>query len=121
MQGRLEAWRDRLEKRHDRERDDDQRADQAKLSSALNLPSHEINFADADKVRDTTGFVIGGVPPVGHKSPMRVLIDETLSRFDVVHAAAGTPHANFPIPFNQLTRITTGSLVDIVEEPSGRK
>jgi prolyl-tRNA editing enzyme YbaK/EbsC (Cys-tRNA(Pro) deacylase) len=52
---------------------------------------------DADYVREVTGFAIGGIPPLGHASPMQVFIDEDLLRFERVWAAAGTPRAVFEV------------------------
>lgn len=70
--------------------------------------------ADADFVREKTGFAIGGVPPVGHISPIRTLIDEDLLRFDRIWAAAGTPNAVFELSPSDLPRITGGAVVNIV-------
>jgi prolyl-tRNA editing enzyme YbaK/EbsC (Cys-tRNA(Pro) deacylase) len=53
--------------------------------------------AGADQVRQATGFSIGGVPPLGHDAELATTIDESLRRFDVVWAAAGTPHDVFAI------------------------
>lgn len=53
--------------------------------------------ARADRVRELTGFAIGGIPPLGHAQPLPTLIDVSFERFDVVWAAAGHPHAVFPI------------------------
>lgn len=94
----------------------DRRADNAKLARLLEVSKNQIRFADADTVREVTGFAIGGVPPVGHKNTMPTIIDETLGRFEVVHAAAGTPWANFPIAFDELVEVTGGQLADVVEE-----
>jgi orotate phosphoribosyltransferase len=69
--------------------------------------------ADADVVRESTGFPIGGVAPVGHPRQMRTLIDESLGRFDVVWAAAGTPHAVFPTSLPELEELTEGTVVDL--------
>jgi prolyl-tRNA editing enzyme YbaK/EbsC (Cys-tRNA(Pro) deacylase) len=52
---------------------------------------------DAAYVREATGFAIGGVPPLGHATPMQVFIDEDLLGYDVVWAAAGTPRAVFAV------------------------
>ncbi|AXI02018.1 YbaK/EbsC family protein [Aquirhabdus parva] len=57
----------------------------------------KIEKADADFVRNVTGFAIGGVPPVGHDSPLTVFVDEDLLQFDETWAAAGTPNAVFKI------------------------
>ncbi len=60
--------------------------------------------ADADFVRATTGFAIGGVSPVGHAQPPIALLDDSLWRFDRVWAAAGHPHAVFPLQPDDLVR-----------------
>ncbi len=94
----------------------DRRADQGKLARLLGISKNKIRFADAETVREVTGFAIGGVPPVGHKRNIPTLIDKSLSRFEVLHAAAGTPRANFPIRFDQLVEVTGGQLADVVED-----
>ena len=53
--------------------------------------------ASADRVREVTGFSIGGIPPLGHDRELNTTIDESLRRFDVVWAAAGTPHDVFGV------------------------
>ena len=53
--------------------------------------------ADADRVRAVTGFSIGGIPPLGHDTELETTIDESLRRFDVVWAAAGTHHDVFGV------------------------
>ena len=62
--------------------------------------------ADADQVRATTGYAIGGVPPFGHDQPVRTWLDPHLLSFDVVWAAAGTPRHVFPIAPAQLVALT---------------
>ena len=52
---------------------------------------------DAAYVREVTGYAIGGIPPLGHASPMQMFIDADLLRYDVVWAAAGTPRAVFSV------------------------
>ena len=56
-----------------------------------------VGKADADFVRETTGYAIGGVPPLGHKRPLATFVDEDLLQFDQIWAAAGTPNAMFRI------------------------
>ncbi|MGH9224226.1 MAG: YbaK/EbsC family protein [Acidimicrobiales bacterium] len=68
---------------------------------------------DADTVRETTGYPVGGVPPFGHREPLRVFVDEDLLDYDEVWAAAGTPHVNFPISPNALLRATGGTVCDL--------
>jgi prolyl-tRNA editing enzyme YbaK/EbsC (Cys-tRNA(Pro) deacylase) len=57
------------------------------------LVGEPIACADANFVREVTGFAIGGVPPVRHKYPPTVLIDDTLAAFSEIWTAAGTPHS----------------------------
>ncbi len=73
---------------------------------ARNLGVTHLGRADADIVRTATGFAIGGVSPVAHPAPLRTIIDEALSAYDVVWAAAGHPHAVYPTTFKELLHIT---------------
>lgn len=72
---------------------------------------------DADAVRAATGYAIGGVPPFGHATNLRVFIDPDLLRYDgvndMVWAAAGTWNDNFAIAPNDLVRVSRGSVVDL--------
>jgi prolyl-tRNA editing enzyme YbaK/EbsC (Cys-tRNA(Pro) deacylase) len=72
---------------------------------------------DADVVREATGFPIGGVPPIGHSSPLRVFIDPDLLRYDTVWAAAGTWHDVFPLSPDELRRVSGGIVVEIKRRP----
>lgn len=69
--------------------------------------------ADADFVRASTGYAIGGVAPIGHAQAVKLLLDEDLRRFDVVWAAAGTPFSVFPVSPDQLRRLTGAEWADI--------
>ena len=68
---------------------------------------------DADLVRETTGFPIGGVPPIGHATPLRVFIDPDLLVHEVVWAAAGTWHDVFPLTPHDLQRVSGGVVVEL--------
>src|SRR5574337_1928 len=90
------------------------RVDATKLARAAGV--RRIAKANADGVRDITGFAIGGVPPVGHSQPLPVYIDRDLLDFETVYAAAGTPTSVFPIAPALLQRLTRGTVVDLREE-----
>ena len=79
------------------------------------LGGRRVMIADADRVRQATGYAIGGVPPVGHKTPLAIWIDRSLGRFETVYAAAGGPRAIFPIAFSKLIELTDGQVVDLAE------
>jgi prolyl-tRNA editing enzyme YbaK/EbsC (Cys-tRNA(Pro) deacylase) len=55
-------------------------------------------------VREATGFAIGGIPPLGHATPITTFIDEALLGYELVWAAAGTPDAVFPIAPERLSQ-----------------
>jgi prolyl-tRNA editing enzyme YbaK/EbsC (Cys-tRNA(Pro) deacylase) len=77
------------------------------------LTGERISKADAEIVRRATSFAIGGVPPVGFPAPIPTYIDRDLLQWDVVWAAAGTPHDVFPIPPSDLIRVTGGAIADL--------
>ena len=68
---------------------------------------------DADVVRSSTGFPIGGVPPFGHATPLRVFIDPDLLQYDEVWAAAGTWHDVFGIGPHKLVEASGGAVTDL--------
>ena len=90
----------------------DNRADEARVADALGEP---IERPDADYVRKLTGYSIGGIPPIGHPAPVRTLLDEDLLRFATVWAAAGHPHAVFPIAPAMLADATRADVLTLAE------
>ena len=86
------------------------RVDEAKVAETV---GEQIARADADFVREATGFAIGGVPPVGHKERPIVLIDESLMSFAEIWAAAGTPNAVFRLTPSDLLALTGGRIAAI--------
>jgi len=86
------------------------RVDEAKVAALLSEP---IGRADAAFVRQATGYAIGGIPPLGHATPMPVLVDRRLTEFDIVYAAGGTPNALFPIAPADLVRASGGTVADV--------
>ena len=77
------------------------------------LKKRDITMANAEEVKEITGFSIGGVSPVGHVKKIDILIDKSLNRFTNVFAAAGHPNCIFKITYNDLIKITGGSEKDI--------
>ena len=73
----------------------------------------KLKRADADFVREATGFPIGGVPPAGHIEPLQTFLDEDLFQYSRVWAAAGTPHAVFPVKPQELLELCTAEAFDI--------
>jgi prolyl-tRNA editing enzyme YbaK/EbsC (Cys-tRNA(Pro) deacylase) len=81
------------------------RLDSDRLAALTGLP---IGKADADAVRQATGYSIGGVPPIGFPATIPTFIDRDLLQYAIVWAAAGTPRHVFPIAPQELVRITGG-------------
>jgi len=73
----------------------------------------KLEKADAEFVLENTGFAIGGVPPVGHIKPITTFIDEDLTRYSEIWAAAGTPHAVFKLTPQILLKITQGKVIKV--------
>lgn len=88
------------------------RVDVAKVGALIGGP---VKSADGRWVRDVTGFAIGGVPPVGHSSAIRVFIDQDLMALDPIWAAAGSPRHVFRTSAKELTRMTGGKVADVKE------
>ena len=73
----------------------------------------KLGKASADLVLQSAGYVIGGVPPLGHAVPLATYLDEDLLQYEQVWAAAGTPHAVFPIDPRELQRITSAVVISV--------
>jgi prolyl-tRNA editing enzyme YbaK/EbsC (Cys-tRNA(Pro) deacylase) len=86
------------------------RVDEERLGELITEP---VAKADAEYVRQRTGFAIGGVPPVGHVESLACLIDEDLLQHDAIWAAAGTPRAVFRLTPADLQRIRGGRVVSL--------
>jgi prolyl-tRNA editing enzyme YbaK/EbsC (Cys-tRNA(Pro) deacylase) len=85
------------------------KVDLARLAMIVGEP---IGKADADFVRERTGFAIGGVAPVGHAAPLRRFVERSLSVHRELWAAAGHPHTVFRLSYDEPRRITGGAAID---------
>jgi Cys-tRNA(Pro) deacylase len=92
------------------------RLDERKLAALRGVGRKKIKRADADTAKAVTGFSIGGVPPFGHVSRLPVYVDEDLTCFEVVWAAAGTPFAVFAIRPDELVRASEGVVADLAAD-----
>jgi prolyl-tRNA editing enzyme YbaK/EbsC (Cys-tRNA(Pro) deacylase) len=89
------------------------RVDAKKVAAALGLA---VRRADADFVRDVTGFAIGGVAPVGHLAPPLLVFDRDLMALHPIYAAAGSPSHVFATEAADLVRITGALVADVRQE-----
>ncbi|HEY5575762.1 MAG TPA: YbaK/EbsC family protein [Clostridiaceae bacterium] len=86
------------------------RISERKLKSVV---GEKVEKPDAEFVLEETGYVIGGIPPVGHKNDIVTYIDEDLMDHKVIWAAAGTPNALFSLTPQELLEITNGEIIDV--------
>ncbi len=93
----------------------DRRVDDRKLSALCGVGRKKVRIADAETTVAETGYAPGGVPPVGHRRALPVWIDETLSRFETVYAAAGEENAIFAVPYETLVEVTGGRVADLAK------
>ena len=91
----------------------DKKVSLKKIKNILKIK--DVSMASADDVKDITGFSIGGVSPIGHLNKISILIDSSLERFDYLFAAAGHPNCVFKMSFDDLIKITKGSIEELIE------
>ena len=91
----------------------DKKASLNKIKKTLNIK--DASMASPDDVKNITGYTIGGVSPVGHLNKIEILIDHSLARFKNLYAAAGHPNCVFKTNFDDLKKITNGSIEDITQ------
>ncbi|MGB4116037.1 MAG: YbaK/EbsC family protein [Polaromonas sp.] len=95
----------------------DQRVDEKKLEALVCPDGKRLGRADAEFVKAKTGFSIGGVSPLAHATPVVLLIDKSLFRFDEIWAAAGHPNAVFQLVPSDLQWMTGAPVVDVAVNP----
>ncbi|WP_306057917.1 YbaK/EbsC family protein [Natronococcus wangiae] len=91
------------------------RVSEPALGAVFETPAEEVAMASPDRIKETLGWSIGGVPPFCHDEPVPVVVDETLLEFDTVWAAAGTPEAVFPIDPEALRRYADANPASVTE------
>ena len=79
------------------------------------LKKKDVAMANANEVKDHTGFSIGGVSPTGYLKKLNIIVDKSLSRFKYVYGAAGHPDCVFKITYSELVKLTNGKQEEIIE------
>ena len=91
------------------------RVSTAKIGALVGTDGAEVSMGDAEEIKETLGWSIGGVPPLCHETAVPVFMDETLLGFEEVWAAAGTPKAVFPIDPDRLVDLADAAVADVRE------
>lgn len=89
----------------------DNRLDEAKLARCAG--GEKAWWEDTETIREATGFPVGGVPPFGHREPLRIFVDQDLLEYEELWVSAGTNHHNFAITPHSLVRATGGTVCDL--------
>ena len=91
------------------------RVDTSRVAALLGVDDGAVSMGDADEIKTTLGWSIGGVPPFCHGADVPVFMDETLTRHGEVWAAAGTPEAVFPIDPERLRELSEATVASVAE------
>lgn len=91
------------------------RVSESKLANQLGVSADDVRTANPDEITASLGWSIGGVPPFCHDTSVPVLFDESLTQFETVWAAAGTPSAVFPIAPAELREYADATVANIAE------
>jgi len=91
------------------------RVSEQRLGELRGTDPDAVEMADADEIKETLGWSIGGVPPFLHDTEVPVYLDETLTEFDTVWAAAGTPEAVFPISPERVRELSGAEVAHVAQ------
>ncbi|MFZ0612594.1 MAG: YbaK/EbsC family protein [Desulfobacterales bacterium] len=89
------------------------RVDRKKLATLLGVGRKRVRFADADQARDITGFVVGSMPPFGHRQTLRTLVAPAVTRLDLIYGGGGDIDAMLRLTPAELLRATTAEVVEV--------
>jgi len=92
------------------------RVSERRLAALRGVDPGQVRMAEADEVKETLGWAIGGVPPFCHDTDVAVYLDETLREFETVWAAAGTPQAVFPVHPEQIQTLSGATAATVADE-----
>ena len=95
----------------------DQRVFDKKIATYFDVSRKKVKIATPEQCIEYVGYAPGGVPPLGHRrTDLTILVDETLSRFEIVYAAAGAHNTIFPIPYDTLVQVTGAISADVAKD-----
>lgn len=94
------------------------RVDRKKLAAVLNLGRKKVKFATADQALAITGFVVGSMPPFGHRQRLRTLVDPAVTALDTLYGGGGNIDAMMRLTSRELIRVTAAEVVALAESPA---
>lgn len=94
------------------------RVDRRKLAGVLGVGRKRVKFADAQQALEITGYVVGSMPPFGHRSQLRTLVDRAVLNQELIYGGGGEIDAMMRLTPEELLRVTAAELVDVSESPA---
>jgi prolyl-tRNA editing enzyme YbaK/EbsC (Cys-tRNA(Pro) deacylase) len=91
------------------------RVSEERLAELRDVDPEDVRMAEADEIKETLGWSIGGVPPFLHDTAVPVYLDETLTEFETVWAAAGTPQAVFPVSPDRIRELADATVANVAQ------
>jgi len=91
------------------------RVDESTVAAQFGVSGESVSMTDAERIKDRIDWAIGGVPSYCHDASVPVLFDETVTAFDTVWAAAGTPEAVFPIAPSRVRELSEATVLNVAE------
>ena len=92
------------------------RVDRRKLAAYLGVGRKRVKFASAEQALAITGYVVGSMPPFGHRQPLKTLVDPAVTRLDTVYGGGGALDAMLRLTVAELLRVTGAEVVAVAEE-----
>ena len=86
------------------------------VDKIMKLTGLKLFKANGKFVKNSTGYAIGGIPPVAHTQKIKTFLDPDLKQYDLIWAAAGTPHAVFSLTTEELAQLTQGEYIELAQE-----
>ena len=91
------------------------RVDRKKLASYLGMNRKRVKFATAGQALEITGYVVGSMPPFGHRQPLRTLVDAAVTRLDVAYGGGGDIDAMMRVSVPELLKVSRAEIADLSE------
>ena len=92
------------------------RVDRRKIATHLGLSRKQIKFANAEQALEITGFVVGSMPPFGHRQTLLTIVDRTIPKWEVIYGGGGDINAMLRLTPAELLRVTRAEIVDVSED-----
>jgi Cys-tRNA(Pro) deacylase len=91
------------------------RVDRRKVADRLDVGKKQVKFASAEQALDITGYIVGSMPPFGHRRKLRTLVDPVIAKFEIIFGGGGDINAMLRLTPAELLRTTAGEVVPVSE------